>query len=216
MKTVRTLAAIAIFAAIAALPGYAQGTRPTSPATTPTRPATSPAPTAANVAVPDSKIAFINTEAFGDEKDGIRRYVNTVQSLQRELKPKEDEVVGLQNRLRQLATDIDTLRKAPTSEASVQAKQDEGARVQRELEYKQKDLEALSQKRYREIVGPVSVDIGKELDAFRKDNNLTMILDVTKLLPAILSAKDEMDITRPFIAYYNAKNPVTASAPAPK
>ena len=214
MKTVRMLAATAIFAATAVLPAYAQGTRPAAPGTTPARPATSSATT---TAVPDSKVAIINTEAFGDEKDGIKRFVSTLQVWQRDLKPKQDELVGLQNRMRQISTDIETLRKAPVvSEASVQAKQDEGERLQREFEYRQKDYEAVSQKRYRDIVGPVSVDIGKELDAFRRDNGITMILDITKLLPAILSAKDEMDITRPFIAYYNAKNPVTASAPAPK
>ena len=211
------LASLAIFAAIVSLPAYAQGTRPTGAPTTPARPATSAAPATAGVAVPDSKVAFINTELFGDEKDGIKRYVSTVQALQRDLKPKQDEIVGLQNRLRQIATDIENLSKtAVASPATIQAKQDEGEKLQRELEYKQKDYEALSQKRYREIVGPVSVDIGKELDAFRKDNGITMILDITKLLPAVLSARDEMDITRPFIAYYNAKNPATVAAPAPK
>ena len=211
------LAALAIFAAIVSLPAYAQGTRPTGTPTTPARPATSPAPAAANVAVPDAKIAFINTEAFGDEKDGIKRFVSTLQALQRDLKPKQDEIAALQTRLRQIATDIENLRKtAVASQATIQAKQDEGEKLQRELEYKEKDYEALSPKRYRDIVGPVSMDIGKELDTFRKDNGITMILDITKLLPAVLSARDEMDITRQFIAYYNAKNPVTASAPAPK
>ena len=210
------LAASAILAAIAALPAYAQGTRPTG-TTPPSRPTASPAASTANVVVPEAKIAFVNTEAFGDEKEGINRFVNALRSHQRDIKPKEDELLGLQNKLRQIATDIENLGKSPVvAQASIQTKQDEGARVQREFEYKQKDYEALSQKRYREIVGPVSVDIGKELDAFRKDNGITMILDVTKLLPVILSAREEMDITRPFIAYYNAKNPVTASAPAPK
>jgi Skp family chaperone for outer membrane proteins len=216
MKTVRMLAASAILAAIATLPAYAQGTRPAG-TTTPSRPTAPAATNTANVAVPESKIAFVNTEAFSAEKDGINRYVSTLQVLQRDLKPRQDELAGLQNRIRQLGTDIETLKKAPVvSDASIQAKQDEGERLAREYEYKEKDFQALSQKRYRDIVGPVSVDIGKELDTFRKDHGLTMILDVTKLLPAILSAREEMDITRSFIAYYNAKNPVTASAPTPK
>jgi Skp family chaperone for outer membrane proteins len=119
--------------------------------------------------------------------------------------------------MRQISADIENLSKSPVvSQTSVQNKQDESERLQREYEYKQKDYEAWSKKRYRELVGPVTLEIGKELDAFRKDRGLTMILDVTKLLPAILSAKEEMDITRPFIAYYNAKNPVIASSPAPK
>jgi Skp family chaperone for outer membrane proteins len=217
MKIVRMLAASAILAAIAALPTFAQGTRPVASTTAPPRPTASPATNTANVTVPDTKIAFVNTEAFAEEKDGINRFVNALQTLQREFKPKQDDLQGIQNRMRQIATDIENLRKAPVvSAASIQTKQDDGERLQREYEYKQKDFEALTQKRYREVVGPVSVDIGKELDAFRKDHGLTMILDVTKLLPAILSAKEEMDITRSFITYYNSKNPVTASAPAPK
>jgi len=217
MKTVRMLAALAIFAAFVSLPAYAQGTRPAGATSTPARPATTPAgPATAGVAVPDSKVAFINTEMFGDEKDGIKRFVSTLQALQRDLKPRQDELAALQTRLRQIATDIDNLNKGPAATASIQAKQDEGEKLQRELEYKQKDYEALSPKRYRDIVGPVSMDIGKELDTFRKDNGITMILDITKLLPAVLSARDEMDITRQFIAYYNAKNPTTAAAPAPK
>jgi Skp family chaperone for outer membrane proteins len=215
MKTVRILAASAILSAIAALPAHAQGTPPGGTTTT-TRSTASPATNTADVAIPDAKIAFINTEAFG-EKDGINRFVNAVQTLQREFKPKEDDLLSLQTRMRQISTDIENLSKSPVvSQASVQNKQDEGERIQREYEYKQKDYEAWSKKRYRELVGPVSLEIGKELDAFRRDRGLTMILDVTKLLPAILSAKEEMDITRSFIAYYNAKYPVTASSPAPK
>lgn len=214
MKIVRMLAAAVILAAIATLPAYAQGTRPT---TTPPRPTASPATNTTNLAVPDARIAFVNTEAFAEEKDGITRFVNALQSLQREFKPKQDDLLGIQAKIRQVATDIENLNKASVvAPATIQVKQEDGERLQREFEYKQKDYDALSQKRYREVVGPVSADIGKELDAFRKDHGFTMILDVTKLLPAILSFKDEMDITRAFIAYYNAKNPATASSPPPK
>ena len=215
MKTARILAASAILAATAALPACAQGTRAGGTTTTP-RQTSSPATNTADVAIPDTKIAFINTEAFG-EKDGINRFLNALQTLQREFKPKDDDLVSLQTRMRQISTDIENLNKSPAvSQASIQNKQDEGERLQREYEYKQKDYEAWSKKRYRELVGPVSADIGKELDAFRKDRGLTIILDVTKLLPAILSAREEMDVTRSFIAYYNTKNPVTASSPSPK
>jgi Skp family chaperone for outer membrane proteins len=211
MSIVRTIAMSATLAAIATLPAYAQVTRPT------TQPTASPGTNTANVAVPDSKIAFVNTEAFDDEQGGIARFVNTVQTLQREFKPKQDELQGLQTRIRQIGIDIENLNKSPVvAPASIQTKQEDGERLQREFEYKQKDYDALWQKRYREMVGPVSADIGKELDAFRKDHGITMILDVTKLFPAILSARDEMDITRPFIAYYNARNPVTGPAATPK
>lgn len=215
MKIVRIVAASAIVAAIAALPAYAQGTRPAG-SPTPAGPAAAPATTPANVAVPDSKIAFVDTEAFNDEKAGIGRFVTALQSLQREFKPRQDEMLALQAKLQQLAKDIDTLRKAAVVDPrSVQAKQEEGAQLERQLKYKKDDYDAAMQKRYREVVGPVSADIGKELDAFAAQRGITMILDVSKLLPAILTAKQEMDITRAFIVYYNSKNP-TAAATTPR
>ncbi len=220
MKTIRTLAATTLFLAVAALSTYAQGTRPAGntapPRTTTTPPATSPAP-ATNAPVPDSKIAFVDTEAFADEKAGITRLVNAMLSIQRELKPKVDELQAIQTKAGQLAKDIDTLSKsAVVDQKSIQAKQDDGEKLQREFKYKKEDYDALSQKRYREVVGPVSADIGKELDAFAGQRGITMILDISKLMPAILTAKQEMDMTATFIAYYNAKNPATAAVTTPR
>jgi len=218
MRFVRIVAAFAILAACAALPAYAQGTRPAG-TKTPPRPTTTPAinPAPANVVVPDSKIALVDTEAFGDEKAGIVRFVNALQTLSREVKPKQDEMLAIQTRMQQLAKDIDTLSKAAVADPkSIQAKQEEGARLERDLKYKKEDYDAMTQKRYRDVVGPISADIGKELDVFASQRGITMVLDVSKLLPVILSAKNEMDITMAFIAYYNAKNPGTAAAAPPR
>ena len=216
MKIVRIVTVSVFLAAFAALPAYAQGTRPAGTTTPPPRPATTPAATTpaptssatANVAVPDSKIALVDTEAFGDEKNGITRFVGALQFLQREVKPKQDEMLGIQTRMQQIAKDIDTLSKAAVVDPkTIQAKQDEGTRLERELKYKKEDYDAMMQKRYREVVGPISADIGKELDVFAAQRGITLVLDVSKLLPAILTARNETDVTIAFIAYYNAKNP---------
>ena len=173
MKITRTLSAATLLLTVTALSAFAQGTRPAA-GTTPPRtttapaasPATNPAP-ATNAPVPESKIAFINTEAFSDEKVGIRRFVVALQSIQRELKPKVDELQAIQTKAGQLSKDLETLSKAAVvDQKSIQAKQDEGERLQREFKYKKEDYDSLLQRRYREVVGPVSVDIGKELDAF--------------------------------------------------
>lgn len=218
MRLFRIVAASAILAAFAALPAYAQGTRPAGNPTPP-RPTATPAPNPApaNVVVPVSKIALVDTEAFGDEKAGIVRFINVLQTLSREVKPKQDEMLAIQTKMQQLAKDIDTLSKAAIVDPkTIQAKREEGARLERELKYKKEDFDAMMQKRYREVVGPVSADIGNELDVFAAQRGITMVLDVSKLLSVILSAKNETDITLAFIAYYNAKHPGTAAATPPK
>lgn len=218
MKIKSTLAASAILLALAALSTQAQGTRPAAGATPP-RPTASPAAgtTSVTVAVPDSKIAFVDTEAFGDQKAGIARFISALRTLQSELKPKQDELLAIQAKMQQLAKDIDSLSKTGVVDPkTIQAKQDEAARVERELKYKKEDFDALTQKRYGEVIGPISTDIGRELEVFANQRGITMVLDVSKLLPAILTAKNEMDITAAFIAYYNAKYPATPAATPPR
>ena len=69
MKKIGIFAAAFVLAAILAVSASAQ----TRPGTTT---AARPAPATASGPVPDTKIAFIDTSAFDDEKEGIVRYVN--------------------------------------------------------------------------------------------------------------------------------------------
>jgi Skp family chaperone for outer membrane proteins len=208
MRNIRILAAAMMLAAIVAVSASAQ-TRPA--ATTPARPAaTTPAP--ATGPLPDTKIAFINTEAFGDEKGGITRYVTAVKSLEREFQPRQTELNTMQTRIKGLADEIGKLTGSSVVDPkTIQAKQDEGERLQRDLKYKKEQADADFAKRYQEVVSPISADIGKALDSFASQRGITMILDISKLAPAILTVNPNMDVTAAFIAEYNSK-PTTASA----
>ncbi|MDT4895649.1 MAG: hypothetical protein QOH25_726 [Acidobacteriota bacterium] len=206
MRNIRILAAAIMLAAIIGVSASAQ----TRPAATPaTRPA---APAASNAPVPDTKIAFIDTSAFGDEKGGITRYVAAVKSLEREFKPRQDELNTMQTRIKALADEIGKLSgSAVVDPKTIQAKQDEGERLQRDLKYKKEQADADFAKRYQDVVSPISADIGKSLDSFAQQRGITMILDISKLAPAILTVNPAMDVTAAFIAEYNSK-PQTASA----
>jgi Skp family chaperone for outer membrane proteins len=89
----------------------------------------------------------------------------------------------------------------------VRAKREEGERLQRDLKYKKEQADADFEKRYAEAVGPVSNDIGNALIQYASENGLTMILDISKLAPAVLSVNPAMDVTQAFIADYNSKHP---------
>ena len=93
------------------------------------------------------------------------------------------------------------------SQETIRAKQDDGARLQRELKYKKEQADADFEKRYSEVVGPVSNDIGNALIQYAAQNGLTMIIDISKLQPAVLSVNPAMDVTLAFIADYNSKHP---------
>ena len=183
-------------------------TRTPTPSPTPVRPAAPQAAPATAIPVPDTKIALINTAEFGDEKTGITRYVNAVKSVQREFLPKNTELTTIQTRINTLADEISKLSGAAVVDPkTIQAKQDEGERLQRDLKYKKDQAQADFQKRYQEVVSPISADIGKAIDQFALQNRITMVLDPSKFDVAILSVNPAMDVTRAFITAYNARNP---------
>ena len=213
MKRIRLISAALMLAAIVTISASAQ----TRPGTAAARPAAPQTPAASNAPVPDTKIAFIDTGMFGEEKGGINRYVTAVKAVEREFQPRQTELAGIQARIKALADEISKLSgNSVVDPKTIQAKQDEGERLQRDLKYKKDQADADFAKRYQEVVAPISADIGKALDQFAQQRGITMILDISKLAPAILTVNPAMDVTQAFIAEFNSKNPATASAATPK
>ncbi len=193
----------------------------TRPQTTPARPTPTPLPRPATTpvantgAVPDARIALIDTSAFNDEKNGIIRYVDAAKSVEAEFKPRTDELQGMQNRLVALATEVQNLRKAPVvDQKSIQAKIQQGETMQADFKTKKDRLDEDLSKRYEVVVGPVSNLIGAAMEQFARARGITMTLDASKLLPAILTALPTTDLTQAFINDFNAKNP-RVGAPRP-
>ena len=215
MKRLRLLAATlpAIFA-IAILTGAALAQ--TRPGTVPPKPVATPvqaAPTN-SAPVPATRIAFVDTSLFGDEKAGIARYVAAVKSVEREFQPRQTELNAMQSRIKTLVDDITKLSANPVvDQKTIQAKQDEGQRLERDLKTKKDQADAAFTKRYEEVVSPISAEIGKALDQFAQARGITMTLDISKLIPAILTANPQMDVTQAFIAEFNSRNPATPAKP---
>lgn len=216
--TIRTT--LVLFCLILAA-GVAQVSAQVRPAPTPTptpaRPATpqTQAP-AADVAVPQSRIALVDTEMFVDEKRGIFRYIDAVKSIQPQFAPRKDELLNLQNRINAIVEDIRKLRATPQPDArAIQTKQEEGTRLQQDWNTKKQRFDEDYAKRFQEVTGPLSEQIGKSLDQFARDRGITMTLDLSKLLPAMLTALPAVDVTDAFIADFNRKNPRTGAPPRP-
>ena len=171
------------------------GARPAAPQPTP----------AAAAPVPVTKIALVDTTLFGDEKAGINRYVSALKRVQATFQPRLIELNNLQNRIKALADEINKLSANPV--VDLKPKQDEGERLQRDLKYKKEQFDADFERALTQAAAPVSADIGKALDQYAAQHGLTMILDISKLLPALLTVSPAMDITQAFIADYNSKHP---------
>jgi Skp family chaperone for outer membrane proteins len=194
----------------------------TRPQTGAPRPAATPAPkpaatpAASNARVPDSRIALVDTTIFGDQKNGIWRYVDAAKSVQAEFKTRTDELQSIQTRLKALAAEIQTLMKARVpDQKTIQARQQQGENLQNEGKTKQNRLDEDVSKRYQQVLAPISRQIGAALDQFAAQRGVTMTLDMSKLLPAILTAVPAVDLTQAFINDFNSKNPRMGAASRP-
>jgi outer membrane protein len=205
MKIDRLIAAVVLMTTIAVISISAQ-TRPAAPAT---GPATAPQ---TNVAVPDSKMAMIYSEAFLDPKQGIARFSALLTTLNREFEPRQRELDQLNQRIAAVTKEISDTQSVADPK-TIQQKQESLEQMKREYQRKGEDAQAAYAKRRQEIFGPLQEDIGKALEAFAKARGITVIVDGSQV--PVLYAADSIDITRAFIADFNSKNPATASVTQP-
>ena len=200
MKIFRAIAAVAFFAAISAGSAFPQPRTNT--------PSSTPAPAQAG-SVPDTKIALIDSSQFAEEKQGIYRFVAAIKKVDAEFQPRRTELESLKTQIDKLT---DALNKAaPVQDPKVTAQQnDKIEQMKKDYTRKGEDAQTAFDKKLQEVLGPIYEDIGKALDVYAKAHGITLILDVTKI-QGIVSASESLDITRPFIAEFNSKNPATAA-----
>jgi len=206
MKIDRLIAAVVLMTTIAVISVSAQ-TRPAAPAAG--GPATAPQ---TNVAVPDSKMALIYSEAFLDPKQGIARFNALLTTLNREFEPRQRELDQINQRVAALTKEISDTQSVADPK-TIQQKQESLEQMKRDYQRKGEDAQAAYAKRRQEIFGPLQVDIGKALEAFAKARGITVIVDGSQV--PVLYAAEAIDITRAFIADFNSKNPATASVTQP-
>lgn len=208
MKIVRLIAAVALLTTVAIISVSAQQQQPKP------GPATAPAASApqANVAVPDSKLAMIYSDAFLDPKSGIARFNSLLTTLNREFQPRQTELQTLQQKINTLSKEIDDTQNVAAPD-SIRQKRDQLAQMNTDFKRKGEDAEAAYNKRRGEIFLPLQQDIGKALEAFAKARGITVIVDGSQV--PVVYAADSIDITRAFITDFNSKNPATASVPTP-
>jgi Skp family chaperone for outer membrane proteins len=207
MKAIRKTFFAAAFAAFAALTASAQ-----APAT---RPAATPAaPQGGSAAIAEGKFAIIDTDAFNDPAQGIKRLVAAFQTVEREFKPRRDEIQGLKTRYDALVKEIQDTQKVADQKA-LQAKAEQAETLKDDIERKQKEGQKALDKRVSDLTAPVYQDIGQALQAYAKARGLTVIFDVSKMQGVVMVVNDSVDITGAFIADYNQRNPAATAAAAP-
>jgi Skp family chaperone for outer membrane proteins len=202
MRVIRTIAFAAAFAAFSALGVSAQQPAPG---------AARPAAPASGANVPDGKVAIIDTEAFGDPKAGIARLVNAFNTVDREFKPRRDQITGLRTKYDTIVKQINDT-KGVAQPASLSALAEQAETLKNDIERQQQDGQRALDKRVKELTDPIYQDISTALQSFAKQRGITIVFDVSKMGGVMMIVDGAVDITPAFIADYNQRNPATASA----
>lgn len=170
------------------------------------------------------KIAVIDTQAFS-ETGGIIKYANAKAALMKEFESVNAELQTLGTRYGNLEKEIQNLRNQASkpgstiSPATIQAKIEEYDNLGRQIQYKQEDAKARSVSRYNVVISPVVQDINKAIQEYAKQKGYTLILNASKLNETglVLGIGDpKIDVTKEFIAFYNARPAGSATTGAPK
>lgn len=215
MKLIRLLTAAAALAVL--VPAMAPAQQPAAGRPVPSAqrpPAASPTVAQNPGVIADGKIAIIDTEAFADPKTGITRLVSAFEVVNREFKPRSDELQKLRAQYEQLGKDIEATRIVEDQKARA-AKVEQAEALKKDIERKTQDAQSAYQKRLREATEPVYKDISPALQAFARQRGVNVIFDVSKLGEVIFIVNDSVDLTRAFISDYNQRNPATAPPARP-
>jgi Skp family chaperone for outer membrane proteins len=197
MKRFSFIAASFIFAAITAVSAFGQAAQPAS-----------------------FKMAVIDTGAF-DAKEGITRYATAMNALEAEFKPLETEIQGMVTKYTTLGAEIKKLQDqaaagtVPIDQKTAQTKVEEYQNLETAIKRKQEDAKARAARREPQVMGPIRQEIGKALQDYATQKGYALILDAAKLDGAgLILAFDaaKVDVTKDFIAFFNARPATTASA----
>lgn len=166
------------------------------------------APAPAAKVVPVSRVAWLDSRAFLSEEGGIKRLVKSIKELELEFSGTESELNLLSEKLRTIVGELQKLQAGGEANAqAIQDKRTEGMKIQQELQGKQQQAQQAIQQAQQAKQGPIMTDIAKAMEAYSKERNLGVVLDLAKIGDGILFAQTELDLTQDFIAYFNAKNP---------
>jgi Skp family chaperone for outer membrane proteins len=213
MKAIRNTFFATALAAFAALNASAQTQPAGRPAPAQPRPAVT-APAQGGATIAEGKFAIVDTDAFNDPKDGIQRLVVAFQAVEREFKPRRDEIQQLKNRYDALVKEINDT-KSVADQKALAAKADQVDSLKSDIERKQQDGQKALDKRVQELTAPVYQDIGNALQAFARARGVSVVFDVSKMQGVVMVVNDGVDITGAFIAEYNQRNPASTAAASP-
>ncbi len=173
--------------------------------------AQSAAPAAAASAPAATKVGIINIQAaIVNSNEGQRDF----ESLQKKFDPKRAELESLNKEVDELQKKFNAQGDKLNDEARGDLLKQIDAKkkiLQRNYEDANTDIQA----QQNEIANRIGQKLVSVLDKYAKDNNFSVILDVSGQSSPVLWADSSVDITKPVVDAYNTQSGIAAPIKAP-
>jgi Skp family chaperone for outer membrane proteins len=151
------------------------------------------------------KTAKVNSDAFEDEKTGIKKLVDVLAKLDIEFNPKFDELKLLQGKLKKFAEEIQQKYSGmyePVRPLNIYEDVAIFEKIQMEFKEKQENANCFYQNRKKELMEPISKRIRVKLAEFNKIKGFAFIYDSADV-NSIISNEESIDVTQDFIKFCN-------------
>ncbi|HKG11964.1 MAG TPA: OmpH family outer membrane protein, partial [Pyrinomonadaceae bacterium] len=137
---------------------------------------------------------------------------NAAATVDREFKPRRDEIQQLQTRYEGLAKQIQDTQKVADQNA-LRNLAEQAETLKNDIERKQQDGQRAIQKRWAELSGPIFTDINAALRAYAQARGISVVFDLSKMEGVVMIVNPNgIDLTPGFIAEYNQRNPASTAA----
>src|SRR5205085_11901584 len=130
--------------------------------------------------IAEGKFAVVDTDSFTDQKQGIQRLVDAFQTVEREFKPRRDELQQLQARYDALAKQISDTQKVADQKA-LAALADQADTLKTDIEQKQQAGQKALDRRVKELTEPVYQDIGNAPQACARARGTSVDVAISQL-----------------------------------
>ena len=171
-------------------------------------------PAAGAGAVPAGKVAVVDTEEFTNQRTGVAKIVAAFNTIESEFKPRRDDLQNIRTRYEALVREI-SAPAAGADQRALAAKAEQATNLKTEIDRKQQDGQRDYERRWNELSAPIFTDLNTSLREYARQRDVALVVDIAKLSGAVLVVNDALDITKPFIADYNRRNPAPGAAARP-
>jgi len=163
-------------------------------------------------ALPDGKIAVVNTQAFAG---GIGELKQKYEAVSKQFQPRYQQLQTLENQLKQLETDIKVKCPQLTPD-KCQEMQDQYQQLKTKGTRDYEDLKGEVDRTVETATKPVRDKLLQFLNNYASQRGIVLVLDLAGAAQSgsIAYWNPGTDITEDFIGEYNKANPVPGAPPA--